>query len=191
MARALKTLAERKKSVAAKLSSEPAESNLKTLELELEYPIAATPQRVWQIMTRQSSRWWKEAGFYSRPNSTRFHIEPVVGGRMWEELRGGGGILWWNITGFEPAKSLTLIGPMGSATKLAVEEVRIRLAPNEKGCVLRLEDRFLGRISNEKKHLQIFTDGWNQLFGCLKKLCEEKVTRGGRSRRKILKPKRK
>ena len=166
-AHALKTLVERSTSMPVKTTE-----NLRTLELHLEYPINATPKQVWKVMMDQSSRWWQEAKFFARKDAIAFHIEPVPGGRLWEETETGGGVLWWTISAIDPPKTLTLVGPMSSASELAMEQVRIELVPEGKGCTLKLRDQFLGQIEDLKKHEAVFTEGWGQLMNALKRLCE-------------------
>ncbi len=164
----LKTEVERSSQMSKKLAED-----VRTFELELEFPIEAPIKDVWKTMLEQSSRWWQEAKFFSRKNAVGFHIEPMAGGRLWEELPNGGSVLWWTIADIDPPTVLTLVGPMGSAMELAMEQVRIQLCPvGNKKCLLKLRDHFLGRIGDPKKHTATFTEGWNELFGALKRICE-------------------
>lgn len=88
-----------KTSEAARLSS-----------LSLEVTIRAEPEAVWKALTDDIGRWWP-AEFYAggAPGERRFVLEPWPGGRMFEEWKSGG-LVWGNVIGVDPGKTLQVAG---------------------------------------------------------------------------------
>jgi|SRR5579864_1331620 len=84
---------------------------METMHIEQELVITAEPQRVFEALTTGVDAWWMQ-GFES-PHST-FHLEPVAGGRFYEDFdQGRGSALYATVTYLEPSKKLRMTGPMG------------------------------------------------------------------------------
>jgi uncharacterized protein YndB with AHSA1/START domain len=61
--------------------------------IELEIPIEAPIERVWKALVAETAKWWRR-DFYTSNEAKRFVIEPVLGGRMYEDWGDGAGVVW-------------------------------------------------------------------------------------------------
>jgi uncharacterized protein YndB with AHSA1/START domain len=138
---------------------------VRMVDLNLEYAIAAPPARVWRIMTQRTNEWWKRASFYLRPDAVAIHMELRAGGRVWEEYADGGSVLWWTINEVIPEKALSFLSTYGSGADGHHQEVtRVELIATDKGCTVKLRQSLMGVISDRGESIKPFVGGWNQLF---------------------------
>lgn len=63
---------------------------------EFEVVIAAQPARVWEALVTESAAWWPK-DFHKSERAQRFVIEPVLGGRAYEDFGGGDGLVWYSV----------------------------------------------------------------------------------------------
>ena len=126
---------------------------------ELEIVIAARPARVWQALAAESAAWWPR-DFHTSARTQRFVIEPVLGGRAYEDFGGGDGLLWYSVIGVEAGRELLLAGhllpPFGGP---AVTALRLTLAEQGAGTRLRVQDYRCGALGGESP-----ADGWRLVF---------------------------
>ena len=126
---------------------------------ELEVIIAAAPAHVWQALVSESSQWWPKE-FHTSERALRFVIEPVLGGRAYEDFGGGEGLLWYSVIGVEAGRELTLAGhllpPFGGP---AVTALRLSLSEKGPGTLLRIQDHRFGVLGGESP-----VDGWRIVF---------------------------
>jgi uncharacterized protein YndB with AHSA1/START domain len=134
-------------------------------DVRLQIPIAASPRQVWDAMVSDATKWWP-ADFYTGGDAAtrRFIFEPRLSGRVYEDWGNGAGLVWFDVIGVDPPRSLLLRGQLfarygGPATSL----IEIRLEASDDGkTVFHLRDTTFGRISRE---LEANTrDGWIALF---------------------------
>jgi DNA-binding transcriptional ArsR family regulator len=132
------------------------------VQIDLEIAIKAKPQRVWQALVEETSRWWLK-DFYSRPEAKGFIIEPRLGGHAYEDCGESGGQVWYTVVGLEPHKSLSLLGHLIPAFGgPAMTMLQLRLVAKGKGTTLQLSDAILGKVGEGK--LTQTRDGWRMLF---------------------------
>lgn len=126
---------------------------------ELEIVIAAPPAHVWQALVLETSAWWPKE-FYTSARAQRFVIEPVLGGRVYEDFGGGDGLVWYSVIGVEAGQGLILAGhllpPFGGP---AVTALRLSLSANAKGTLLHVQDDRFGALGGESP-----VDGWRLVF---------------------------
>jgi uncharacterized protein YndB with AHSA1/START domain len=131
--------------------------------LNLEIHIEARPEVVWKALTDDISRWWP-AEFYAggAPGARRFVLEPRPGGRMFEEWKEGG-LLWGNVIGVEPGRTLQVAGiafPGWGGPNLWLGSWELQ---EESGSTrLRFEESAIGRTSEEG--VADKDRGWRFLF---------------------------
>lgn len=136
--------------------------------VELEIPIAARPATVWQALVDRTTLWWPRH-FYTGP-ATGFHIEPRIGGRVYEDWGNGAGVIWYHVFGMNPEVSLDLQGAMGVPYGPALTLLHVELAGDDDGTVLTISDSTLGRGGGRDQKI----DGWRQVFsGGLKMFVEQ------------------
>ena len=68
------------------------------VDVTVEVEIEATAEVVWQALTTDIGEWWPRD--FCVGDVERFHLEPKLGGRMYEDWGDGGGLIWAVVTGF-------------------------------------------------------------------------------------------
>jgi uncharacterized protein YndB with AHSA1/START domain len=121
--------------------------------------MAVPPARVWQALTTESPSWWPK-DFHTSPRTQRFVIEPVLGGRAYEDFGGGDGLVWYSVIGVEAGRELVLTGhllpPFGGP---AVTALRLTVTAQAGGSLLRVQDDRFGAIGGDSP-----VDGWRLVF---------------------------
>lgn len=130
--------------------------------VEIDVPLAVAPERAWDALTRRTSDWWRR-DFYTSAETRGFVIEPVVGGRAYEQIGDAGGLLWFRVEGIEPPRRLRLAGTLwpafGGPSQSLVE---IALEARDGGSLLRLSDCLFGaNVASARKSIE---EGWRLLF---------------------------
>lgn len=110
-----------------------------TCELE----IKADTATVWRALTVETGQWWLK-DYYSRENAV-FRIEAKLGGRMYEDQGHGNGLIWGQVIGVDPEKSLDiqtyLTQDFGGP---AISYLAIRLEPLKGATKIILTDTLFG-----------------------------------------------
>lgn len=126
---------------------------------ELEVLIAATPDRVWKAISAEAPAWWPK-DFVTSPRTRRFVIEPVLGGRAFEDFGGGEGLVWYTVIGVDAGRELILAGhllpPFGGPATTAL---RLSLSKREHGTLLTIRDDRFGVLGGESP-----LEGWRTVF---------------------------
>lgn len=129
-----------------------------TNRIELEIGIAAAPADVWHALIHDTTFWWPR-DFYTGP-AKGFHIEPHLGGKVYEDWGDGNGMVWYQVFGINPGTSLDLSGFLAVPYGPAVTLLHIELAPGAAGTVLKLSDSTIGEGGTGASK----SDGWKQIF---------------------------
>lgn len=82
--------------------------------IELEIAIQAPIERVWKALVSETGRWWRR-DFLTDPTALTFVIEPVLGGKMYEDWGNGEGLVWATVTGIKTPNRLELAGVSSAA----------------------------------------------------------------------------
>jgi len=132
------------------------QSNIDTVEMEIS--IHALKAKVWKGLVEKTTFWWPR-NFYTSPKAKGFHIEPTLGGRMYEDWGNGDGLVWYNVFGVDAGESIHLQGflspPYGPAHTLLV----LTLSEKDGVTVLKLSDSTIGKTDKCEKEA-----GWKELF---------------------------
>ena len=137
-------------------------SEFRVAQVELEVAITATPDRVWTALTREAGKWWPRE-FYVGADPKGFHIEPILGGRMYEDWGNGGGLMWAQVIGIDPPRSIDLLGHLTAAFGgPATTQFRIEIAAKGRNSVLKVSDTIFGNLGDEKAERT--REGWAFLF---------------------------
>jgi len=131
--------------------------------LEMEIPIEAPPQRVWQALVDETGSWWRR-DFYALTDPAGFKIEARAGGRGYEYAADGSELLWFTVVNVRPPRVLETVGHLtpdfgGPATMI----LQLRLEPSASGTVLGLSHSIVGGISDDLA--ANMREGWQLLFG--------------------------
>ena len=87
------------------------EKPTRTLMVELEIPIEAKKEVVWDALVNDIGIWWRKD--FSATGTDKMILEPRLGGRMYEDCGDGTGFTWYTVEGIMPNDSL-LIGNQGT-----------------------------------------------------------------------------
>lgn len=131
-------------------------------QVELEIPIKASPARVWEALVKETSRWWHK-DFYTCATAKGFVIEPLLGGRAYEDWGHGAGQIWYTVIGVDPPNSIMLQGILTPAFGgPAATILQLTLKSSGKNTVLKLSDTIFGKVGDDK--VSQTRQGWEMLF---------------------------
>lgn len=132
---------------------------LKSSSHELNVVIAAKPERVWKAIADEASAWWPE-DFVTSERTLRFVIEPMLGGRVYEDFGAGDGLMWYTVIGVEAGRELILAGhllpPFGGPATTAL---RLTLLAQGHDTLLKIRDDRFGVLGGDSP-----TGGWRNVF---------------------------
>jgi uncharacterized protein YndB with AHSA1/START domain len=132
------------------------------VHIELEVQINGSPSDVFHALTQAVDGWWA-----FRSSGSTVTLEPVLGGRWYEETADADDRLWGIVTRIKPMRALEVTGSIGMAGP-AVNVVSYILEPTGSGTKLKLSHHGIGLISEGYK------EGWNDLLAKhLKKFVED------------------
>jgi DNA-binding transcriptional ArsR family regulator len=138
--------------------------NAGVVDVALEWPVAASVQRVWDAWFNHPERWWPPEHRALGMDSV-FAFEARLGAELREE-KAGQGLAWYRVMALDPQRSVDLVGHLaarygGPATSL----LHIELVPAEAdgSCLLKLTDSVFGRIGPELR--ASLTSGWQAIVG--------------------------
>jgi len=134
-------------------------------EVALDWPIAASPQRIWAALFEQPELWWPSS-HRAVGGESGMTFEPRLGGQLREQASNRAGVLWYSVIALDPLRSVDLAGNLaarygGPATSL----LRIEIVPGQAdgSSVLKLTDSVFGRIGPELR--TSIADGWQAIIG--------------------------
>jgi hypothetical protein len=128
-------------------------------EIKLTIPIAAQKDIVWNALVSETSAWWPKT--FLSEDSKGMVIEPRLGGRVFDDLGDGEGVMWYWVIGVQRPNWILLSGfyapPYGGP---GTSYLRLSLVEkNAKETVLEIHDASFGHVKdcdNEK--------GWREIF---------------------------
>jgi uncharacterized protein YndB with AHSA1/START domain len=148
--------------------SQPQACGARVIELELE--IRAPVGDVWRALVEETGRWWRR-DFLTSDQARAFVIEPVLGGKMYEDWGGGAGVVWATVTALQAPTRLELAGVSSPAWGgPSTHYHAFRLEPRGGGTLLRFSDAVHGRIDDATE--TSLREGWLLLWDALREHCE-------------------
>jgi len=144
-------------------------------DLMVEVLIDAPCKRVWQALVEQTDAWW-HSDYYTAPDPKGFHIEPKLGGMMYEDWGDGAGQAWGQVMGIRPGEYLQVMGDSSREWGGPSRNIMTwRLSEEDGQTKLRFENSIFGKVNDATA--QSLDQGWQQLFGeCLKPFAEAGVS---------------
>jgi DNA-binding transcriptional ArsR family regulator len=113
--------------------------------VELEIEIAAPRKRVWNALVKETTFWWPK-NFYTWPKTKGFHMEPKLGGRVYEDWGNGNGLVWAVIHGVRAPEYLDMHGVMSPPYGPAHTILRLDLEEKGASTLLKLSDSTIGKV---------------------------------------------
>jgi uncharacterized protein YndB with AHSA1/START domain len=145
------------------------ESGVRIIELEI--TIQAPVERVWKALVRETGKWWPR-GFYTSGEAKTFVIEPVLGGKMYEDWGNGAGVIWATVIAVKAPTMLELGGVSSPAWGGPNTHYHsFSLKEKDGGTLLRFSDAIHGRVDDATE--TSLKEGWLLLFNeALRVHCE-------------------
>ena len=131
-----------------------------SMRIELEVPIAAPPENVFEALTGDVSDWWGRPYVHS-DGAKAIRVEPWVGGRCWEDQGNNEGALYATIVSVARPKELKMAGPFGMGG-FCHSVVTYTLEPKGKGTLLKVSHVAAGEIDDEARGQ--YSAGWEDLI---------------------------
>lgn len=148
---------------------------VEAIHIEQEVTIEASPERVFDALTKEISAWWG-APYLVSEKAQDIVLEPKLGGFFYEVWGEDQGVLWATVTGIKWGERLELTGPIGM--RGAVQAiVSYELEPKENATILRLSHRAVGEVTKETE--ENYGQGWEDLIGTRLKAFVETGKRHG------------
>lgn len=116
----------------------------RTVHIENEIALRATPERVFRALTMEQHRWYPHSYGGARMRSVVF--EPKVGGACFEDWGDGAGHLYGHVWHYDPPSAVTIRGYLQPAVNL---EHVYTIEGSADGCILRQSMVAFGDISEE------------------------------------------
>lgn len=138
------------------------------LDIRQEIRLAAPPERVFQVLTREVDRWWTAP--YRLTADGRMSLDPRLGGELREETASGEAAIWARVDQVAPPRLIVLSGSIGLQGAVA-GRVRLELVPDGQGTVLGLWHLALGVF--EDGVAKRYDAGWADLLGVRLRACVE------------------
>ena len=141
---------------------------VRTVRLETELRIRATPERLFQVVFFESASWFPHS--YGGERTQRIVVEPRVGGLHYEDWGDGAGYLYGNVTAYDPPRMVSLRGrimagsildtvytfaPDGDETILHVTKVAVGAMTEDEAASIRT----YGDIANFADALRALVEG--------------------------------
>lgn len=143
-----------------------------TVIVQFEIAIGAPPQRVWEALVHETSRWWPSR-YYLGEAPRGYFMEDWVGGRVYEDWGDGQGLLWSRVIAIRKGRLLRLVGDaapeqLGPARTISSFVLR----PQKKGTVIEFQNASIGKT--DEKTLGNLEKEWAILLeDCFKPYVEE------------------
>jgi uncharacterized protein YndB with AHSA1/START domain len=143
---------------------------MQELHIDREVQINASPSQVFHALTQAVDGWWA-----FRSAGATVTLEPVLGGRWYEETADADDRLWGTVTRIKPMEVLEVTGSIGM-TGPAVNVVSYTLESIGAGTRLKLSHHGIGLVSEG------YEEGWKELLGThLKNFVEDGKRFDGKS----------
>ena len=129
---------------------------------ELEISIDAPLDRVWKAITVDAGAWWPK-DFYIGGAPKGYHVEPKLGGRVYEDWGDGNGLLWATVIGLDAPNWIHFVGYLAPPyAGPAINMLRLELKSVGRKTILQLSDTVSGKVdAAAQAHMR---DGWITLY---------------------------
>ena len=140
---------------------------MNSFQINQEIKINASPEKVFAHLTNDITAWW-DHGFSENPKA--IILEPKFGGRFYEDMGDGNGVIYCHVMHVVKNKTLIMQGAMGMPGAV-FGNIAFELVTEGSATILKLSHHAFGEISED--HKKNYTSGWNNLLGArLKSLIE-------------------
>jgi hypothetical protein len=118
---------------------------VRSVQVSCELHIHASPERVFDVMTRRTSEWYPHS--YCGDRTRAVLLEAQLGGRHYEDWGTGKGHLCGHVTGWDPPRGWSTRGRLGAGTTL---DSSYELARDADAVVVRMSKVAVGPLSDDE-----------------------------------------
>jgi uncharacterized protein YndB with AHSA1/START domain len=129
--------------------------------------VKASPDQAFRRFTEGLATWWPlRSHSVGQADAETVVMEPRVGGRIVERLRGGREVVWGTLTAWEPPTRVAFTWHPGRDPATA-QDVEVRFAPEADGTRVELEHRGFERLGRKlgRKARRGYPVGWEYVLG--------------------------
>ncbi len=129
---------------------------------EMEIPIDAPRERVWQALTEETNAWWLP-DFHMTGEGSVVTFDARAGGHLYERHESGKSLLWCTVTMCDPGVCIQMAGHIapdwgGPTTSM----LKFLLEDRDGGTLLRITDALFGHVSDDS--VESLQGGWRWLM---------------------------
>jgi len=136
--------------------------SLNNVNYQVEVPIAASKEKVWEAFTEKINEWWS-SDYYTSTRTIAFHIESKLGGKMFEDFGNGEGLVWANVIGVDKPNVLQMKGDLSpDFGGPAVSFVKITFTEEDGITRVQYSESMLGLV--DQKTANSLSSGWVKIL---------------------------
>jgi uncharacterized protein YndB with AHSA1/START domain len=127
--------------------------------------VGVSPETAFRVFTEEIGSWWPLATkSVGQQDAVTLVIEPRIGGRVYEQVRGGEEHEWGEILAWEPPQRLIFTWHPGRGAETG-QEVEVTFAPSVEGTLVELEHRGWERlVATADKIPEHYESGWDEVL---------------------------
>jgi uncharacterized protein YndB with AHSA1/START domain len=129
--------------------------------------ITAPPERAFRRFTEELGAWWPlRSHSVGQSDAETVTMDPRVGGRIVEHIRGGREAVWGTVTAWDPPRCVAFTWHPGREPGTA-QDVEVRFTPDGTGTRVELEHRGFERLGPAlgRKARRGYPLGWEYVLG--------------------------
>jgi len=129
--------------------------------------VEAAPDRAFRRFTEEIASWWPlRSHSVGRADAVTVTMEPRIGGRIVEQIRGGREAVWGTVTAWDPPRRVGFTWHPGRTPETA-QDVEVRFSPEGSGTRVELEHRGFERLGPAlgRKARRGYPIGWEYVLG--------------------------
>lgn len=143
-------------------------TNSPALEVRKTLHVNAPLDHAFEVFTAQMTSWWP-LGEHAVTDAASCHIEPKVGGRLYEVSKTGEEALWGTVTIWDAPHHIAFSWHPGRNPELAMQ-VDITFQDVNGGTELTLVHQGFERHEQPQDAFEAYDPGWDYVLGCYLKV---------------------
>ncbi len=138
------------------------EKKFQTLTVEVEFSTSVSQERAWKGLVEETNDWWPK-DFFTHTRTQKMVLEPVLGGRLFEDTGDGEGLIWASVVGVNSPRSILMKGNLSPEFGGPADTyLKIVIDDRDGKTTVNLTDTVFGFVDEGLK--QSLTEGWELLI---------------------------
>jgi uncharacterized protein YndB with AHSA1/START domain len=153
---------------------------MKSMHLQFNSQIKASPDRVFAVLTRSAALWWDHK-YLEGKEACDLILEPRIGGRFYERWGSSTmgdrmGVILGTVGAIQPPDLITLQGPFGMSRRAVFSVITVELKAADEGTDVSFTQHAVGDVDQALESQ--YKEQWQELLHRLKSLIERHVQHG-------------